>query len=389
MELKNIIAAYKVARRNKRRSPDQVEFELHWQKNCFNLCDNINNHAVRPTAYTFVAQHPKPREVFASDMSTRILHHYLDVRLRPHLEARMTPHTFNNRVGMGTNACQNAVISDIYEVSKGFTKDAWIVKLDMSGCFPNIVQDIAYKQIEKVLISDYEGEDKDDMIYILRVCIFSYPTHHCYRKSSMDKWKDIPKEKSLFSKPDGIGAAIGHLVWQNAVNYYFHEIDEWVLGMGLKYERHVDDMYFVTDNKIAFLAYVIPKIRAMLHELGASLNEKKTYVQHYTKGCECLGVHIKMDRVYVNDRVVRHGINKARTFNACIRENKIDALLASMNSYLGICKNVNGYNQANKILRNLSPKWNKFVRFNSQRVCLEALPEYKINKRIINKCHLK
>lgn len=89
MKLEDIIEAYMVARKNKRKSPDQVEFELHWELNCVMLCEAVNNRCYQPTAYTFVADHPKPREVFASDMSTRILHHYLDMRLRPFLEERM------------------------------------------------------------------------------------------------------------------------------------------------------------------------------------------------------------------------------------------------------------------------------------------------------------
>lgn len=383
MKLEDIVEAYFSARKNKRRSPDQAEFELHWEMNCLKLCDDVNNRHVRPTAYTFVVDYPKPREVFASDMATRILHHYLDMRLRPLLEARMTDHTFNNRKGMGTNACQNAVISDIYEVSEGFTQDAWIIKLDMSGCFPNINQDIAYRQIEEVVLNDYHGADKDDVIYILQVCIFSYPTFHCYRKSPLGKWKSISKEKSLFSKPLGTGGAIGHLIWQNAVNYYFHEIDEWIIGMGIRYERYVDDMYFVVNNKTAFVSYVIPKLRVMLSELGARLNENKFYCQHYTKGCECLGIHIKMDRIYPNRRVVNRAVLKAKQFNRCIRVNKIDTLLASINSYLGICKNTNGFNQAMEIIRVLSPKWFEFVDLDRRRVCLVAKEEYKFNNRLI------
>ena len=200
--IEDIIEAYRVARRNKRRSPDQVEFELHWEAKCWDLYEAVVNRRVHPTAYTFITDFPKPREVFASDMGTRILHHYLDIRLRPLLELRMSSHTFNNRVGMGQAACQNALLTDIYEVSRGFTRDAWIVKIDMSGCFPNIRQDIAYKQLEEVILKDYVGEDKDELLYMLQVCVFSYPTHHCYRKSDMSKWEHIPAYKSLFGKPD-------------------------------------------------------------------------------------------------------------------------------------------------------------------------------------------
>lgn len=85
--------------------------------------------------------------------------------------------------------------------------------------------------------------------------------------------------------------------------------------------------FTVGDKKLEYLA-----------ELGASLNENKFYCQHVSKGCECLGVHIKRDRVYPNTKIVRRGKEKARSFNRCVRESKTDSLLASLNSYLGICK---------------------------------------------------
>lgn len=382
----DIVQAYKVARRNKRRSPDQVEFELHWEANCMKLYDAIVNRCVRPTAYTFITDIPKPREVFASDMGTRVLHHYLDIRLRPLLERRLSTHTFNNRVGMGQAACQNALIRDIYEVSEGFTRDAWIVKIDMSGCFPNIVQEIAYKQLEEVVLNDYHGADRDELLYILRVCVFSYPVRHCYRKSPYSKWQLIPPHKSLFSKPDGIGAAIGHLIWQNAVNYYFHEIDEWLISLDIRFERFVDDFAFVVNNKTFLL--LLPELRKRLEVLGAHVNEDKFYCQHYTKGVEWLGAHIKLDRIYPNERIVKRGLQCVHKLNKNARESNVEYAISALNSYLGIFKNANGYNKARKIVRTLSQKWNEYIHFNRERVCMQANPPYTYRNLIINKYKL-
>lgn len=384
--LGDIINAYLTGRDNNRVSPDQVEFELHWQARCNRLYEQIVAISLRPTAYTFVATHPAPREIFASDMDTRVLHYYLDIRLRPLLEKRMSMHTFNNRVGMGTSACQNAVASDIYEVSRGFTKDCWVIKIDFAGCFPNINQDIAYSQLRSLIEEDYWGVDKEELLLILQVCIFSYPTHHCYRKSPLEMWNMIPKSKSLFTKPDGIGAAIGHLIWQNAVNYYFNDIDLWLESLGIKAERYVDDYYLVVSSKTALL--LIPEMRRRVEKLGARLHPKKFYCQHYTKGVECLGMHIKMDRIYPNSRPINRAILKVREFNKRIRPQDIDRLLSSLNSYFGLCKNSNGYNQAMRILREMNPKWFKYVHFNSHRVCLQANDGYKKRQRIIKQHHL-
>lgn len=388
IELEDLIEAYMTARKNKRRSADQVEFELHWESRLWQLYQHIVSRSVQPTAYTFIVDNPKPREVFASDMETRILHHYLDIRLRPIFERRLSAHTFNNRVGMGQNAIQNALISDIYEKSHGYTRDAWVVKIDLKGCFPNIRQDIAYRQLEELILDDYEGEDRDELLYMLQLCIYSYPAQHCYRKSPYSKWSLIPKEKSLFCKPPGVGAAIGHLIWQNAVNYYFHGLDEWAIENGIRMERFVDDMYFVTDSKEVFLAQV-PFFRQKLAELGASINERKFYCQHWSKGIECVGVHIKRDHVLLNHRIYRNAIKKIREMNRRVHPSRVDHLLTSMNSYMGMMKNLNGYRLVKRMLRELKPQWFEYVGFNRRRVCLQARKGYSRRDLIIKRFNLK
>ena len=243
MLLQDIIASYRLARQGSVKSPDQVEYELHWEGNCIKLCEAINSRTYQPTAYSFIVTYPKPREIFASDFSTRVLHHYLHERIVPLLENRLSKHTFNNRKGMGTSACQNAVISDMYEVSNGYTEDAWIIKMDLSGCFPNINQDIAFRQLEAVIKEDYHGRDKDDMLYILRTCVFSYPTLHANYIGDVELRKLISPEKSITTKPLGIGAAIGHLIWQMAVTYYFNDIILWLESIGVHVNVYVDDWY--------------------------------------------------------------------------------------------------------------------------------------------------
>lgn len=387
IELQDIIDAYFVARANKRRTADQTDFELHWEMNCVRLYRQIAGRCLRPAAYAFVTMNPRPREVFASDMATRILHHFIDIRLRPLLERRLSPHTFNNRIGKGQKACQNAVIADIYEMSEGFTRDdTCIMKLDLKGCFPNILQDTAYRQLREVIEQDYHGRDKDELLYILQVCIYSYPAEHCTRLTP-ERWSLIPPEKSLFTKLPGTGAAIGFLIWQEAVNWYFHDIDEWLSSIeGIRFERFVDDIYIITNNKAMTLA-LIPELRRRLALLGAQLNERKFYCQHYTKGLECLGTHIKLGRIYPNRRIVERGIRKARSFRRA-SENGIDGVLSSLNSYIGICKQVNGYTQARRLWDALPSLWRKYLHFDTERVAIAANAGYTRRERTVQKYNL-
>ena len=383
--LTDIIDAYKVARCNKRRTSDQTDFELHWERECVNLLHQVREKALRPTAYTFVTLKPKPREVFASDMATRVMHHYLDIRLRPLLEKRLSEHTYNNRTGKGQKACQNAVISDIYEMSEGLTgNDTYIIKLDLKACFPNIKQDIAYQQLREVIEQDYHGRDKDELLYILQSCVFSNPTGHCRQLSSGELRALIPGGKSLFCKPEGTGAAIGFLIWQNAVNYYFHEIDEWLSGIeGIRFERFVDDIYIITNNKEVTLT-LIPELRARLSSLGAELNESKFYCQHYTKGVECLGLHIKKGRIHLNARTINKAIRKAKSLPRACDEN-VDKVLSSLNSYGGMIRQTNGHKQIERLYQALSEGWKKMLRID-ENLCFKA--ENTHRKRIIKKYNL-
>ena len=389
LELQKAIEAHKSCCRNKKRSEDSVAFEIHKESNLVKLCSDVNNGIFQSIPYTFMAKRPKPREVFAGEMPMRVCHHYIDQRLRPLIEKELTKVTYNNRIGYGQLACIDNVISDIYEVSCGFTRDAWVVSLDLQGYFPNAQQDLVFEQLNDLLQRKYEGEDKDTMLYLLQRSIFSYPTHHCYRKSPLWMWDDYPRNKSLFCKPDGVGGAIGYLIWQNAMNYYLNDYDHWLKDeCGLHYTRFVDDQYFVTDNKECLLA-MIPEMRKRLAEFGCTLHPRKMYCQHISKGVKILGFVVKMDRVYVGNRIVRNAFNRLHRLNHRVAQCHIDEFIASVNSYCGILKHCNGYAILRNFVDAVNPKWWQYVHFNPKRLVFEANDGYKHRERLIKKYHIK
>ncbi len=382
----DFISAYMRSRSNKRKSADQAEFELHWERNLLRLARDVGNRASRPSAYMFIAMHPKPREVFASDMGSRILHHYLDMRMRPRMEQALGGHTFNNRAGMGQVACQNALIDDMERVSRGYAKDAWAIKIDLTGCFPNVVRQTAYEQMER-LMEGYDGYDRDELMYILRACVLTPVTEHCEIRSSRERISLIPRYKSVFSKPPGIGACLGFLVWQNAVNLYFKPVNDWLESEGVTYERYVDDWAFVTDDKEAFLAYVLPQLRRRFAQLGASMNERKFYCQHVNKGLEWLGAHIKPHRSHLNARTVRTAVERAGRLRPSA--DNTGYAIAVANSYLGMCRNSQSFRQAEKIVAALDPGWNEYMSFDKRTLRMVALAPYTYRNRLIGKYNLK
>ena len=354
MELYELYITYKQSRRGKRRSADQVSFELNQFSRLGALYDSMCSRTYIPSSnYSFIHRRPKPREVWACNMEHKILQTYLCDRFKPILEKMLTDRTFNNRVGYGTHAAINQVIEDIYTASCGYTKDCWIIKLDLRGYFPNINQDISWGIIEKAIIDNYFGDVKDELLYIAKVINYDNPQYSSSRQSSYEEWQDIAPYKSLYNKPYGTGGAIGYLYWQLMSNGYLSDIDKWIINnISPYYTRFVDDMVIITDNKEGVLL-MIPILRKMLQDIGIELHPKKFYCQHYTKGLEYLGYHIKPPhRIHLNRKII------TRAFNAAKKSHRRN-YIATMNSYLGMIKTSTDTEIVVRLIDSVPKRFNK------------------------------
>lgn len=379
MELRAIIDAYFTERRVKRNSPVRMEWSLHWERNCVDLCREVNERTFTPHAYAFVVTYPKPREVFGADMATIVLSRYVIDRLLPLAERRMTKHNYNSRKGYGVRKCQNALIDMIREVSDDYTLPCYITRFDLKGCFPNIDQSKAFEMLREVIESDYRKEDKDELLWVLQRLMFAYPADHCERRSSLAKWEIIPKEKSLFCKPDGTGASIGSIIWQLSVNFYFDGIDRCLEDMGIRFVRFVDDWWLVTSSKAVLT--LLPGIRKKLTALGATMHPGKFYHQECRKGVECLGVHIKPWRVHINERVVRRAVHRLGRFPPC--KGRLQEFMSVANSYLGTAAACTSYKQTMKVLKAINKKWWDYIDYNPKRRTIKPKKEYNFRQQTL------
>ena len=172
IRLEDLFCVYYKARSNKRRSRDSVVFEQNLERNLYGLWKSINERTFRADSnYAFVVFSPKPREIFATEMKNRIIHHYLDWRLRPIYESVLSERTFNNRKGKGLHKAINTYRQDIIDLTENYTKDAWLVHLDLKGYFPNADVEIALSQQLWLIDRFYEGEDKDDLKFMMEKCM--------------------------------------------------------------------------------------------------------------------------------------------------------------------------------------------------------------------------
>lgn len=379
VNIDDLYTVYFLARKNKRRSEDAVVFEVDYERRLRNLCEAINERTYRADSnYTFISMRPKPREVFACELESRVIQWYIIWRILPILENTLSDSTFNNRKGMGTDAAVKKVAEDIRRVTRNYTQEAWVIQWDLSGCFPNANCDIACKQLQQLVIDNYTGEDKEDLLWMIMISVHAYPQNHCYRKSPREMWELIEPSKSLFNKPAGIGGAIGFLIWQIAMNLYFNDIDRWAVDeMGLNYTRFVDDSIIAVENKLGGLL-LMPLFRRKYAELGATMHPRKFYCQPASHGVHFLGNYIKNSRIYAHNRTIRQDHKTIRSFNA--RHNKVKNLenfVSSINSILGNLKHKNEYKNILNIISFISPEWRHYVSFDDNGLRIVANEGYK------------
>ena len=126
-----------------------------------------------------------------------------------------------------------------------------------------------------------------------------------------------------------------------------------------------------------------------LEEEGYVMHPRKRYQQHYSKGVSLLGVHIKYDRVYTNDRTIRNCRMAIRKWNRLAYPSQLEHFLASINSFIGLMKHRNDYGKIRDLVDEVSPKWLKYCHYNDDRRCFEANEGYKHNDLLIRKYGFK
>ncbi len=376
--LDELLETYFVARSNKRRSRDAVLFEMDYEKSLVRLYNDLNGRVLDTTPnYAFVVFSPKAREIFATAMYVRIVHHYLDRKLRPIYEQVLSERTYNNRKGKGLHSCIARFREDVREMTRNYTRDAWIVHMDLKGYFPNADVEIALRQQLDLIETFYDGEDKEDLKYMMTACMRADPARHCSVYVPRSNWSAIAPEKSLFNKPVGTGGAIGFLCWQNAMGHYINNVVKWLETFGfLRVVVFVDDIYIVTTYKAKFLS-MMPEIRSRLSALKVQLNERKFYCQHYTKGVHILGSRMKFDREYADNGTVRRAFRKIEEWRRERRLKwKTERLLSSMNTYIGIFRSKDMRTVTERFRKAVLSAFGGFLKWNQGKRCFRSRNRY-------------
>lgn len=363
IDFETILEAYLDCRKRKRSTVGATEFELNYVHNLVELMNEVNSRQYKiGKSICFVVRYPRYREVFAGDFRDRVIHHYIALRLEPLFERIFCGRTYNCRKGKGQLAGVTQLAEDIREESENYTKDAYVMKVDLKGFFMSIIKSKLAKMIDDFIEENYKGDDKEDLRWLCNLVVMHRPELNCERRSPLWMWNFIPKEKSLFTNSEDRGIAIGNLFAQLFANFLLNTIDWKIDAVCVRHNRYVDDISFVSKDKKKLLS-IIPMLRIELGKLGLRLNEKKFYLQHYYKGVQFTGAVIKPDRIYVANHTINSFAFAVERLGKAAEMGMIDDInknIASINSYLGIMSHYNEYATKRRIMAKLPPKFYEY-----------------------------
>ncbi len=362
--------AYFDCRRNKRNTLHALQFEKKLEHNVFQLIDDIYTNQYKiGRSNAFLVHSPVKREVFAADFRDRVVHHWLINKLNPLFENLFIQDSYACRIGKGTHYGIKRVDYFIKDCSEQYTRDCYILKLDIQGFFMHINRTILFDLLVCFINKNYSLSDKELVIRVTRQIVFNDPTKNCMVKGNRKGWNDLPINKSLFHSPENCGLPIGNLTSQVFANFYLHQLDSFIFSeFEIKYYgRYVDDFIIVHPNKY-FLKALIPNLSRFLDaNLRLKLHPKKIYLQHYSKGVKFLGTVIKTNRIYIANRTKGNFYRAIQKQNELIQHRKpakedLDHFISSLNSYLGILKHFKTFRIRKRVIsQQLSKNWLEHV----------------------------
>ena len=354
--------AYRKARKHKAGTGSCIRCSMELEDELDELATTIldGSYAMRPSI-CFLVSSPVIREVIAADFRDRIVHHYLFDYLNIQLERELIEDCYSCRDGKGTGYGVDRLEHHIRSCSQNYTRECWVLQLDISGYFMSINRWRLYTMAMELMVRIGRQRDKKDRLLkdlpkhriveqLLAKVILYNPLDNCEIRDLQNLYPLLPRTKSLRYAPPGIGLPIGNLTSQMFSNLYMNGFDQWVKrSLKVKhYGRYVDDTFYVSRDR-EWLLSLVPDIEERLESYyGLHLNIAKTKLTEARKGVSFLGIHLKPYRRYVKGKTLTRMRRQARdmeniSLSELSNEHVRMRLLAQANSMLGVLNHTRSF----------------------------------------------
>ena len=390
--IKAVYEAYLDCKRGKMSSPYTIAYIEIAVDDLPRLAYEIYTAIYKPTvSICFLVKYPKLREVFAADFRDRIVHHWIIIRLEPLFEKRfqqMGNISFNCRKGFGTLAAVKEAEMGMREVSNNYTKKAWVFKGDLVSFFMSIRRDLLWYLLERLIRRHYDGGDKEVLLRTVKTVVYHHPEDDCIINGKPVEWRNLPKNKSMFTIDRNLGGPIGNHTTQQFANFYLSILfDTWLLflmrGANFKVIRFVDDFLIICDDKRKIIE-VVPKLVMIVSHYGLHIHKNKRYLQPVSHGVLFVGGYIKPRRTYVSSRTIGRFQERVFGFRKQLDENKnltyydLERIEQVINSYLGFCVHHQSYQIRKENIINLGDNFWKYFYVKGHYESIRIRPDYRI-----------
>ncbi|MDO4889610.1 MAG: RNA-directed DNA polymerase [Candidatus Saccharibacteria bacterium] len=285
-----------MARRGKTDTMDEHRFEINATENLKQLVFEVVTEDYHPTCgKAFITYHPVIREIFAAPFRDRVVHHFLYAVNGFWWDDQFIYDSYSCRMGKGTLFGIERVQHFMNKATQGGSKEAIVVKLDISGYFMSMPRPILYQKVLDGLEKQFPhcGYLYELCRYLWHEIIFDDPVDCVRLAGNKHNWDDLPKNKSLFNQPDLQGIVIGNLTSQLLSNILLNDFDHKMrFEYGIPfYGRYVDDMIMVipVNDFPRVFKLIENEFPTELAKIGLKLHPHKMYIQPVVKGVPFLG----------------------------------------------------------------------------------------------------
>jgi hypothetical protein len=294
--LTDLFQAYYDARRNKRNTLNQLRFEMDLETNLINLYHDLRDRRYKPApSACFIVQDSVKREVFASEFRDRVVHHLYYNYVSALFDRSFIYDSYSCRKGKGTMLGIERLEHHIRSVSRNYTREAYVLKMDIKGYFMSIDRTLLFNMVREMTEQFHMAMQTREIVdYLTEIIVKKDPLQGAKIRGNPHDWDDLPPSKCLSCSPVGVGLPIGDLTSQLFSNVFLGRLD-WYVAMTLgfrHYGRYVDDFYIIDTDKER-LRDAIPQIGQFLSSMKLRLNPQKVKIQPVTAPIRYLGAVVR------------------------------------------------------------------------------------------------
>jgi len=236
--IKNLVLAWRKARKGKTQKDDVIEFEEKLVTNLRALHNELKFQTYEPLPLkTFILRDPKSRKISKSDFRDRIVHHALVRVIEPIFDKTFIYDSCANRKGKGNLFAIKRFYNFMRKVSKNGKTKGWFNNNQVKGyCFKADIKHYFQEVDHKILLSIIRRKIRDEKVIWLIERIL---------------------ENNVLDNPKGKGMPLGNLTSQFFANVYLNELDKFVKHKlrAKYYIRYVDDFVLINPSREKLLSW--------------------------------------------------------------------------------------------------------------------------------------